>query len=86
MRVDVAPEAVTAEIDGATVVLTPDMQFVRLDETGGAIWQFVQDGCDVDGVVDGLCERYAVDRATAARDVDVFLAALADVGLVTLER
>jgi hypothetical protein len=84
MLVKVAAEAVSAEIDGQTVVLTPGMEYVQFDGTGGAIWRLVREGRRVDGIVDGLCELYEVDRVTADRDVRRFLAELADLGLVTL--
>lgn len=84
MDIEVAPGAVSAEIDGATVVLAPDMRFLRLDETGAAIWQFIVEGRNSVGVVDALCQRYAVDRETANADVRGFLQNLADLGLVTL--
>jgi len=84
MLVKVAAEAVGAEIDGRTVVLTPGMEYVQFDGTGGAIWRLAVEGRRLEGIVDGLCELYEVDRATADRDVRRFLAELADLGLVAL--
>ncbi len=84
MDIVVAPEAVSADIDGATVVLTPDMRYVRLDTTGGTIWKLVSEGHNAKEVVDGMCTRFEVDRSTAERDVRDFLNGLAGLGLVTL--
>lgn len=84
MKLTVAPEAVSSQVDGFTVVLTPDMQFVRLDDTGAAIWEFAQTHRDSEGVVDAMCERYLVDRDTAAADVHRFVQELAKLGLVSV--
>jgi hypothetical protein len=82
--IEVAPEALSAEVDGATVILAPDMKYIRLDGTGGVIWELVQMDNSLDGVLDTLCQRYEVDRETAKRDVLAFLQDLASKGVVKL--
>lgn len=85
MDILVAPESLSAEVDGATVILAPDMKYIRLDGTGGAIWELVEGGRDFDGILDELCERYDVERETAAADVLAFLEDLAGKGVLRLQ-
>lgn len=84
MDIVVAPEALSAEVDGATVILAPDMKYIRLDGTGGVIWELVNTGEDLNGILDMLCEQYDVDRETAHRDVMAFLQDLAGKGVLSL--
>lgn len=84
MGLDVHPWVVDAVVDGTTVILGPDMQFVRLDAVGTAIWELIGQGHDIDGVAGGLTERYDVSMETAREDVEEFVEHLHTVGLLTL--
>lgn len=82
----VSPQALSAEVEGATVILAPDMKYLRLDGTGSEIWRLVQAGDDLPSILDALCARYDVDRETAQRDVMVFLRDLAEKGILSLQQ
>lgn len=84
MQIVVAPEALSAEVNGETVILAPDMKYIRLDGTGGVIWELVNSGASLETILDSLCEQYDVDRETARRDVTAFLHDLAAKGVVSL--
>lgn len=84
MQIVVAPQALSAEVNGETVILAPDMKYIRLDGTGGVIWELVNSGATFDAILDSLCEQYDVDRQTVQRDVMAFLHDLAAKGVLTL--
>ena len=84
MTVTVDPIAVSAVVDGETVLMGADMQFIRLDAMGGEIWDLLVAGKNIDAVALTLTERYEVDLATATTDVTQFVQHLCDAGLVTL--
>ena len=86
MDIVVSPQALSAEVDGATVILAPDMKYIRLDGTGSEIWSLVQAGEALPGILDALCARYEVDRETAQHDVMVFLRDLAEKGVLSLQQ
>jgi len=73
-----------ATLDGVTVVLSPNMDFVELDETGTVIWEALQHHCEAPAIAEVLVERFTVDHDTARRDVTRFLEQLRDAGLVTV--
>lgn len=76
-----APGAVSAEVDGETVVLSPtDMRYHGLNETAAAIWEHLEQPQTVDGLVGALCERYEVDADTCRREVEACLITLVDYG------
>ncbi len=76
--------AVGAEVADQFVVLAPDMEYIRLDRTGRAIWESLTSPATVDEVVAALCSWYAVEPATARADVVAYLEKLDRLGLVTV--
>lgn len=78
------PLAVSAIVDGATVIMAPDMQFVRLDSVGGQIWELIEQGLDIDGIARVLTDRYEVSTQVAREDVEEFVGHLRAAGLVTV--
>lgn len=84
MRLDADPLAVSAVVDGTTVVLSSAMEFVRLDPVGAVIWELIEQGNDVDGIARALTERYEVSMQTARQDVGEFVEHLRQVGLVSI--
>ncbi len=76
-----AAGAVSAEVDGETVVLSPtDMRYHGLNDTAAAIWEDLEEPRTVDGLVATLGERYEVDPATCRRDVEACLTTLVEYG------
>lgn len=84
MRVSVSPLAVSAPVAGTTVVMTPDMRFLELDEVGADIWEMLTAGSEVDEIAQELGRRYVVDVGTAAEDVTRFIGYLAEEGVVSV--
>lgn len=78
-----ATGAVSAAVDGETVVLSPaDMRYHGLNETAAAIWSELDQPRSLDELVERLCERYDVDPETCRRDVDACLTTLMEYGAV----
>lgn len=55
---------------------------VTLSESGLLLWQRLQTDCTREDLVSALLAEYEVDRATAAADVDAFLAQMETVGIL----
>ncbi len=57
---------------------------VSLTESGYLLWQALEKGADnVDALVDALTAEYDVERDVAVKDVNDFLAYLAELGVIT---
>ena len=80
-----ADGVVAAHIEGQLVALSPSLQYVALDPMGEVIWNALDEASTVDDIVTVITERFDVDDATCRADVGVFLAQLADQGLVRLD-
>ena len=76
------PLAVAAVVDGETLVLSPDLRFLKLDEVGAFIWERIQAGDQRDAIVRSITETYEVSAEQAGADVDVFIGHLISEGLV----
>ena len=71
------------EIDGEVVALdTRRAEYLAVDGSGAALWRALQAGTTHGQLVESLVERYAIDAARAAADVDAFIAQLRDRGLL----
>ena len=55
---------------------------IKLSESGATLWKLLEDGADREALIAKLLEEYDVDEATAARDVDKFIAKLSEGGLL----
>lgn len=76
------PDLVEVELDGETVVYTPDGALHKLDVVGTAVWRHL-DGVTLAELVEDLAALYpAVDRAVIARDVLGYVERLAGFGLL----
>ena len=79
-----APNALAERIRGATVVLDPDSsRYVRLNGTGGALWEALERPTTIAVLAGRLAADYGVDEARATADASAFVAALAERTLVT---
>jgi Coenzyme PQQ synthesis protein D (PqqD) len=71
------------EIDEEIVVLdTRDALYLAIRGSGAVLWRLLADSTSHDGLVDALVETYGIDESRASGDVDEFLAALGDRGLL----
>jgi hypothetical protein len=81
-----APEAVSAEIAGETVILEmASGKYYALDPIGTLIWQTLESPCSLNDICSRLLDAYQVDRETCLRDVLALVSEMADSGLVQLE-
>ena len=60
---------------------TPN-QIMSLNETGAFLWDYLAKGAQREELVSALTGEYEVDAGTAGQDVDTFLAALREQGLL----
>jgi len=56
--------------------------YYRLDEVGAFVWQRLEAGEPLDTIAEAIPESFAVDAATARRDLAALLAALVSAGLL----
>jgi hypothetical protein len=59
-------------------------QIFELNATAAHIWPLVARGDTSDAIVSSLVETFDVDAATAARELDALVTALAAAGLIEL--
>ena len=79
------PRTASRVLGGEAVVVTPhDSQFHQLDEVGTFLWERATGERPLSALVDELCAQYEVDRATAERDAEEFVAALVERGMLVL--
>jgi hypothetical protein len=77
-----AGDAVWRRYDDQVAVISLEESRVRLlNEVGSFLWERC-DGATIDQIVAAVCERFAVDEATARADVVAFIDDLAARGLL----
>ena len=85
IRYVVSPDAACAAVDDGAVVLNMrTKQYYSLNETGAAVWRFLEDDVVVEEVVRRLIALYAIGEHEAGESVHSLLGALADESLITL--
>ena len=57
-------------------------QIMSLNETGAFLWGLLEKGSDREALIDALPREFEVDRETAQKDVDAFLAQLREKALI----
>lgn len=76
----------TADMDGSTVMMDIETgKYYNLGETGGAVWELLEEPMSVGDLVDRLLQEYKVSRETCMEDVRSFLTALMERGLIVEE-
>ena len=71
------------EVDGEIVVLDMNAaEYLRANSGGVTLWPALAEGTTRDALVDQLLDTHDIDRETAERDVDAFLEALAQRGVL----
>ena len=81
-----APERISTELDGETVVL--DMisgMYLGLDAIGTFIWKQLERSITVAALRDSILETYDVSEAQCVADLLLFLNDLSDNGLIVIE-
>ena len=55
---------------------------ISLNETGKTLWEKLEEGSDIDGLVKALLAEYDVDEATARQGAEGFVKKLSDNGFL----
>ena len=55
---------------------------IKLSESGAFLWRILEKGADREELIAKMLEEYAVDEATAAADIDRFVAKLREADLI----
>ena len=55
---------------------------IKLSESGAFLWKVLENGADREELIKALLDEYEVDEATAAADVDRFVAKLSEADLI----
>ena len=84
--VEVTNEQVSADLEGATVVLQlSDGVYYQLNGVGGCVWARINEGpCQVHELVDAVTAEYDVDRSRCEADVIELLQDMAKRSLVAV--
>lgn len=71
------------EVEGEVVALDLDSsEYLAVNRTGAVIWPLLVEGATREELAARLATSYTIDRSSAERDVDRFLAALSQRGLL----
>jgi Coenzyme PQQ synthesis protein D (PqqD) len=80
-----APKLAARKVAGEMVILNAeDSSLYVLNGVGTEIWEAVDGQTPVSAIVDRICRNYEVDRDTAQKDVDVFVADLVRHGVLAV--
>lgn len=55
---------------------------IKLSESGAFLWKLLEKGADREELIAAMLDEYAVDEATAAADIDRFIAKLSEADLI----
>jgi hypothetical protein len=71
------------EVEGEIVALDLNTSaYIGINASGAALWPELAAGTTRDQLVRRLCESFGLERATAEHDVDAFVGALLQQGLL----
>ena len=85
-KITISPEVLSQEVDGETVLLDLESEsYFGLDEVGTRIWQLVNDGKNLQAVLETLLDEYDVDGQKLKKDLQVHIAHLVEAGLISLD-
>jgi hypothetical protein len=68
--------------DEVVVLVRSTSTYIAVNHTGAVIWPAIADGTSRDDLIALLVDAFDIDAGTAARDVDAFVAALAEQDLL----
>ena len=79
------PRAAWRVYEGEAVIVSPeDSMLHTLNPVGSFIWEAADGHTAMDAIITRVCETFAIDHATAARDAAVFVDSLCQRGLLTI--
>jgi hypothetical protein len=83
MKYSIPSNVLRAEMDGREVLLNPDTgMYHMLNRTGRALVVEIENGSPVEDAIVVIADRWAAPEDTVRQDVQVFLTALEERGLV----
>jgi hypothetical protein len=68
--------------DEVVVLVRSTSTYIAVNRTGAVIWPAIADGTSRDDLIALLVEAFDIEAGTAARDIDAFVAALAEQDLL----
>ena len=84
-NISISKDVLAQELDGETVLLDlASESFFGLDEISTRVWQLLQDGNDIDAVIETLLGEYEVQREILEKDIVELLDRLNAAGLITV--
>lgn len=84
-KVTISSEVLSQEVDGETVLLDLNSEnYFGLDEVGTRIWQLLNEGNDLQHVLNTLLAEYEVDEQQLKKDLQDHITQLVDAGLISL--
>lgn len=85
-KVSRAPAAISREIDGDIVLLTPEDSTVHvLNDVGGRIWTLCAEPVSIEELAGMIAAEYEIDSGQARTDVISFVKSLLDLSIVRVE-
>jgi hypothetical protein len=82
-RYAVSKDVLAAHLEGEAVLLhLGTKRYYRLNETAAVIWQGLERGLDLPGIIEGLVRDFAIDAPAAQAEVERVLGDLRDRGLL----
>ena len=85
-KVSISSDVLSQEVDGETVLLDLKSEnYFGLDEVGTRIWQLLNEGSDLQNVLNTLLAEYDVDEQQLKKDLQGHIAQLVDAGLISLD-
>lgn len=78
-----SPDLLSQEVNGETILLHLSRYlYYGMNRAGSAVWRELARATDIETLTRQMCGEFAVDEATAVRDIALFLAELEDQGLI----
>ncbi|HZU22577.1 MAG TPA: PqqD family protein [Terriglobales bacterium] len=86
--VRVSPEQISCDVGEEAVLLQLQRgQYYGLNKIGAQIWKLLQKGpTSVAALQKDLCDRYEVESAEAARDLEALLRGMEEAGLIEIAK
>ncbi|MDB5712201.1 MAG: hypothetical protein JWL96_4271 [Sphingomonas bacterium] len=79
------PGLIAAESGGEMVVLDPDRgEFIELSTSAARIWSLLDNAITVSALCQRMSEQFEIDPSACRIDVETFVAALAERGLIEI--
>lgn len=83
-HIALSPKAICQEVHGEMVILDMESeQYFSLNEVGSKLWRLLESDSNLSLAIIGLLDQYEVEGNQLRRDVELLVAELISVGLVS---